>query len=100
MKLKPGVKLEGVQWQMFDAAIKVEEVYNNLGHELTITSASEGHHGPRSLHYKGRALDFRTRTVPLSQRQKILKSVKAKLGPDFDVVLEKDHLHLELDPSK
>lgn len=98
MKLKAGVSLKGVRWEMFEAAIKVEAAYNDLGHECIITSGSDGQHMPRSLHYKGLALDFRTRHVPVSQRQKILKSIKARVGPDFDVLLEKDHVHLEFDP--
>jgi hypothetical protein len=99
LKLKSGVSLKGVQWELFEAAIKVEDAYNALGHECVITSGTDGEHMHKSLHYKGLALDFRTRTVPAAQRMKILKSVKAKLGPSFDVILERDHLHIELDPK-
>jgi uncharacterized protein YcbK (DUF882 family) len=99
MKLKSGASLKGVQWEMFEAAIKVEAAFNAYGHECTITSGSDGQHMPRSLHYKGLAMDFRIRDVPVSQRYKIVKSAKSRLGTDFDVVLEKDHLHVELDPK-
>jgi hypothetical protein len=99
MKLKAGASLKGVSWELFEAAIKVEAAYNAFGHDCTITSGSDGQHMPRSLHYKGKALDFRTRDVPASQRYKIVKSVKQRLGADFDVVLETDHLHIELDPK-
>jgi hypothetical protein len=99
LKLKAGVSLRGLQWEMFEAAIKVEAAFNDLGHECVITSGTEGQHMARSLHYKGLALDFRIRDVPVSQRFKILKSIKQRLGNDFDVILEKDHVHLELDPK-
>lgn len=99
MKLKAGVSLQGVVWQLFEAAIKVESCYEALGHECVITSGTEGQHMNGSLHYKGKALDFRTRHVPVVQRQKLIKNIKSKLGPDYDVILEKDHAHIELDPK-
>lgn len=100
MKLKDGVKLDGVQWRMFLAAVKAEEVYNRFGHVLTITSGSDGQHMPHSLHYKGLALDLRTFNVPRVQIQKIEKELKLALGNDYDVVFEKDHFHIEYDPKE
>jgi uncharacterized protein YcbK (DUF882 family) len=99
MKLKEGVRLQGVQWQMFDAAVKVEDVYSRYGHELTITSGSDGQHSAKSLHYKGLALDIRTRNVPPSQLPKIERDIKQALGKDYDVVYEGDHFHIEYDPK-
>lgn len=99
MKLKPGASLKGVVWELFEAALKVEAAYNALGHDCIITSGTDGQHIPKSLHYKGKALDFRTFHVPVTQREKIRKSVKQRLGADYDVILEKDHLHIELDPK-
>jgi hypothetical protein len=99
MKLKDGVKLQGVQWQMFAAAVKVEDIYDRYGHELTITSGTDGQHSAKSLHYKGLALDFRTRNVPATQLPKIEREIKQALGPDFDVVFEGDHFHVEFDPK-
>lgn len=97
MKLKPGVNLLGVQWQLFEASIKIEPIFNSAGAELVITSGVDGKHMIESLHYKGLALDFRTRD--LKDPQDILKAVKAMLGQEFDVVLEKDHLHVEFQPK-
>ena len=99
MKLKDGANLQGVQWQMFDAALKVEDVYAKYGHELTITSGSDGRHSAQSLHYKGLALDFRTRNVPPTQLPKIEREIKQTLGPAYDVVYEGDHFHIEYDPK-
>jgi uncharacterized protein YcbK (DUF882 family) len=99
MRLKEGATLQGVQWQMFDAALKVEDVYGRYGHELTITSGTDGQHSPKSLHYKGLALDFRTRNVPQTQLPKIEREIKQALGNDYDVVFEGDHFHVEYDPE-
>jgi uncharacterized protein YcbK (DUF882 family) len=99
MRLKEGATLHGVQWQMFDAALKVEDVYGRYGHELTITSGTDGKHSPKSLHYKGLALDFRTRNVPQTQLPKIEREIKQALGNDYDVVFEGDHFHVEYDPE-
>ena len=79
---------------------------------LTITSGCEGSkddgvHKPSSLHYPensptllGRAIDLRTFDVPKERlTNALLPSLRLLLGTDFDVVLEKDHIHLEYDPK-
>lgn len=100
MKLKAGAKLDGVQWRMFDAAIKAEAVFQQAGADLVITSGSDGKHKPTSLHYKGLALDFRTRDLrPPSAVINVAHRLRAALGADFDVVVEGDHIHLEYDPK-
>lgn len=99
MKLKPGASLKHVQWQMFDAAVKADEVYARYGHELVITAGTDGRHMAKSLHYKGLALDLRTRTLPVSQRRKIENELRKALGPEYDLIYEGDHFHVEYDPK-
>lgn len=99
MKKKAGVKLAGVQWQMFEAALKVEPILEKHGQECVITSGTEGQHSALSLHYRGWALDFRTTLLPKLHYNLILAELKAALGGDFDVVFESDHLHIEYDPK-
>lgn len=99
MKLKDGVSLEGVQWQMFYAAVKVEAAYNKLGHDLTITAGTDGKHAAKSLHYKGLALDIRSRTISAGTKPKLLKAIRLSLGPDYQVIDELDHWHVEWDPK-
>jgi len=96
VKLKDGVSLVGVQWQMFKAAIIAEAVYREYGTELVITSANDGKHKEGSLHYKGLALDLRTWT--LNGREVMVHAkLQRALGDQYDVVLEKDHIHVEWD---
>ena len=97
MRLKDGVNLEGVQWQMFRAAIIAEEIFAKYGSELVITSANDGKHKDNSLHYKGLALDLRTWHIA-GREGAVVRELQRALGNDFDIVLEKDHIHLELDP--
>lgn len=73
----------------------------NFG-EPVITSTNEGTHMSGSLHYLGRAIDFR---IPDRIAEDILHDalevVKAELGGDFDVLLEMNpaHIHVEYDPK-
>ncbi len=99
MKLKAGVKLEGVSWRIFYAAIIVEAVLKTFGVDLVITSACDGQHMPHSLHYKGLAFDARSRELAPQFQTHARDEMKKELGPDYDVVLEKDHFHIEHDPK-
>jgi hypothetical protein len=98
VKLKEGASLEGCSWRMFDAAIKCEPSFNSRGVDLVITAGTDGKHMVGSLHYKGMALDIRTRNI-VGNEVEVLAELKTALGPAFDVVLEGDHIHLEYDPK-
>ena len=66
-----------------------------------ITSASDGKHGPNSLHYKGKALDLRTKNLRPEQVHPVYVALNEALSPGgFDVVLETDHIHVEFDPKE
>lgn len=103
MKLKPGVKLTGLTPQMALGAFIVAEVYYGHGASCTITSANDSRHGTNSLHFQGRALDFRTKDFEGDKRA-LLAELKEALGENFDVVLEDEngpnqHIHVEHDPK-
>ena len=103
MRLKVGVKLTDLQPQMVLAAMIVQEVYRERGGKATITSANDGTHGTLSLHYKGMALDLRTKDFE-GNKQALVLEIKDRLGEDFDVILEdegkpNEHLHCEYDPK-
>lgn len=100
MKLKPAASLVGVQWQMFDAAIKIEPLFHAVGSDCVITSGTDGKHKPNGLHHVGMALDFRTRDLSPSDCHRVAGSCSAVLGRDYDVVLEVDHIHIEFQPKE
>lgn len=121
MRLKKGVTLEGITAPTKNAVEIVNAIYLAYGQDLVITSGSEGSpddgvHLKESKHYTGEAFDCRIRSIlkemieppiapdnTLFQRdmrkvRAIVKAIRDDLGPDFDVVLEKDHIHVEFDP--
>jgi NADPH:quinone reductase-like Zn-dependent oxidoreductase len=105
LALKGGVKLKDLVPQMVLAAVVVASIYVKFGVECIVTSSNDSTHSVNSLHFKGRALDFRTKQDALNGRERELTAaVKAALGGEFDVVLEavgtdNEHLHVEWDPK-
>ena len=99
LSLKEGVQLTGLRPEMVLATVVIDAVYTELGVPTVITSAVDGQHSENSLHYTGLALDFRTNTLPPDFQGKLLNLVTTRLGAEFDVVLEEDHLHVEFQPE-
>lgn len=105
LRIKEGVSLAGLSPQMVLAAHVVALVYQDKGvAECWITSGCDGVHMHNSLHYLGKALDFRTKNLGASLKPTIARDVQLALGAGFDVILESsglpnEHLHVEWDPS-
>ena len=95
--IKNGVDLRGLTPQMAIAYTIACRCYGQ--YDCVITSASDGKHGPNSLHYKGQALDLRTRHLNGQGLQAVFHKLKDSLGPQFDVVMEATHFHIEWDPK-
>jgi len=98
MKLKKGVKLTGLQPQILVAIIVADSVYQSKGVELIITSGNDSKHSVNSLHYKGLAVDLRTRYFTQDVAMAVTKEIAENLGNEFDVLFEKNHIHIEYDP--
>lgn len=71
----------------------VEAVYADFGLEPTCTSGNDAKHLKRSMHYQDRALDIRFWDVLAV----VAMRIKEKLPPWYEVLVEKDHLHIEAD---
>jgi len=63
--------------------------------ELIITSTYEGSHSEGSLHYANLGVDIRRG----KHGQEVRDELRDKLGMDYDVILEADHIHIEYDPK-
>ena len=119
MRFKEGVVIFDLHPRVRDAMYVADEVCRKtMNLEAVITSVSEGTHSENSRHYARRrlpdeqdglqgslAFDLRTiayfKTFGLLQKKQIqtYRDELAKaLGEDFDVVLESNHIHVELDP--
>ena len=99
MQLKGGVKVRGVQPEILLGIMVAKEVYYDAGQTFTITSVCDGKHSEKSLHYNGQAVDIRTRDLSGVTAQDIATRIKLRLGGDYDVVNEGDHIHIEFDPK-
>lgn len=88
--IKQGVQGELCR-EMRRAVGLLAKLYGAAGEDLFITSAQEGNHTAGSLHYDGRAVDFRKGSIQLGQ-------IQLQLPSGYDLVEELSHYHLEWDP--
>ena len=95
MRAKNGVKFDGARGPILFALSAIEPVMENTG-EYTVTSICDGTHSAHSLHYVGLAADIRTRHIPAEKVAGVALALRAALGKGYDVVVEKDHLHIEI----
>ena len=106
MRIKTGVKLDGLHFMLWYAAAVADYTRQALGlGEATVTGGREpaDSYGPArvrgTLHPGGFALDVRTNDLPGgSQGQQAYQwaqAISRYLGGGFDVVVEADHIHVE-----
>ena len=102
IQIKPGVNMSGLRPEMAIVISIAESVIQEFEPAvgLVITSALDGKHSRASLHYVGFALDFRTRELPEELKISFADELRIALGRQYDVVLEKTHLHVEFQPKK
>ena len=111
LSFKQGVSLKNIQVQAWIAIHMVERIFTSKTLLETVVTAVWDDpklkiHSPKSKHYLGLAVDFRTKHL-LNDTLKllVLNEVKRQLSPlGFDVILESlgkenEHLHLEWDPK-
>ena len=107
LAVKPGVRLDGLSPLMAPGIEAVSRAARELGlpHGV-VTSGREGRHKHGSLHYEGRALDFRGNTLTIGQGRSLERLVQRQLGTDYQVQFEvfpaqpdRNHLHVEHDPK-
>ncbi len=97
--IKPGVDVRGIQPEILLAIQEAREVYRAYDATLVITSALDRKHMTGSKHYDGQAVDLRTKNLMSPNRARVAEAINRALGPQYDVVLESDHIHIEFDPK-
>jgi len=107
MKVKSTVVIEITSKEMYFATGVVEAEFLRVGVPPVVTSGQDSHESrPFSLHHKGRALDYRTKTIPLVKKIVLVNTIKTVLTPrGFFVQLESEgkdneHMHIEFDPKE
>jgi len=96
MLLKAGVDISRLERNTRRSLNKVAYIFSDETEYFIITSTYEGNHSEGSLHYAHQAYDVR---VPDQSIMRILARIKAVLTDDFDVVMEREHYHIEYDPK-
>lgn len=107
IQFKKGVSLKGVTEECITAMSVAAEFYSLfLDMDAVITSVNDGRHMKGSKHYEGNAFDLRTWTTETSgvqmselSKKNIVDWMYDKLGIDYDIVVESDHIHVEYDPE-
>lgn len=100
MRIKSGVNISGIRPEIVLALIIARSVYSEHNTPLVVTCVQDGKHMPGSLHYLGLAADIRTGDLKPKDRSVVRKKLKESLGPQYDVVLEKTHIHIEFQPKE
>jgi hypothetical protein len=88
-----------------------DSVYRGLfgkAAHAVVTSLGDSVHSPASKHYgldgdvRARAFDLRTTTAGHTQGEiaKLKTNLQDQLGKRFQVIVEKDHIHVEYDPKE
>lgn len=113
LNFKKGVKFkkggEIVKLHTLLAMMKVAYIYYKRGYTgvlNTVTSVMDGKHMEGSKHYTGDAFDQRTwadatgTQMDPTEKEDLAWEIREALGPDWDVVIERTHLHIEFDKKR
>lgn len=100
MRFKDGVDAR-LTAEIIPVLLDAERIWTEHGRAegVTITSGRDGRHKVGSLHYTGNAVDLRTRYWSETEKHAVSVELQAVLGLDYDVVVERDHIHVEYDPK-
>lgn len=97
IEMKQDVSIDGLRAPMLRALQYALIAWQAAGaSRLVVTSTTEGEHTPGSLHPDGLAVDLRI--WELSHPVQVAAALELLLGPEYDVVLEDTHVHVEYDP--
>ena len=102
--VKSGVVFKALHKEIYTALLAIEAVFTGYGVNAVITSANDGKHMETSKHYADLAIDLRSKHLPPDAQHKVLATLKASLGIDYDIILEcpgqsNEHFHCEYDPK-
>ncbi len=99
MRLKENVRPSGLRTEMLLAIFIAAEVWKEYDRELVVTSLNDSKHSHGSKHYSGLAADLRTRYFEKEIVADVALELQERVGKDYDVVVEKTHIHIEYHPK-
>ena|SRR3990167_6712762 len=102
VRFKPGALFEFVEPETLRALADLHDAWRDAfgaSVPFVVTSGTDGTHQSGSFHYEGKAFDIRTRDLSLTQRAKLelLTRTFQRTHAGWQVILEPDHGHIELD---
>lgn len=97
MLLRPGVDISRLHRPIRRSLNKVDAIFRRYAQEFIITHTYDGLHSSSSLHYSNDAYDS---ALPTIRRREIFVDIQRELGDNYDVIMDKDHYHIEHDPKK
>lgn len=101
-EFKPGVIIQGLKPIMFPLIVYASNIHFKLfnSKKMVITSVLDGKHMKFSKHYRGLAIDVRINDKPIDEVHRFYYTLTYDSNlKDYDIVLEKDHIHIEYDPK-
>lgn len=101
-EFKPGVIIQGLKPIMFPLIVYASNIHFKLfnSKKMVITSVLDGKHMKGSKHYRGLAIDVRIYDKPKDEVHRFYYTLTYDSNlKDYDIVLEKDHIHIEYDPK-
>src|SRR5690349_10410610 len=103
VRKKDGVQFTDIAPAGFRILGALDEACQEVGLDLTITSACDGaHSGPNDPHHRGEAYDVRSHDFSPSQKQHVLDAVMKRLGWEHfygfleDPNSENEHFHIQI----
>lgn len=101
IEIKPGVSIRGFKPETVFALRVIEAAFADAGYPMTtLTAGTDGSHSNGSLHYLGCAVDIRTNNIETAKLEPLRAEIARRLGPEFDVLFEVNHYHIEFQPKK
>jgi len=91
--MKEGVSIGGIRTECLFGILIVLKCFEDFGQTMVITSVTDGKHGSLSYHPAGLAFDIRL--PPDRFKEEIPQRIRERLGPEFDVIVEETHIHVE-----
>lgn len=98
LRFKEGVSLTGLQPEALFGIDKCLDIFHSNDLPMTLTSCRDGRHSQHSHHYKGLAWDIRVWDIQ-DQIEPYCMMIRDALGPDYQVINERNHIHVEYDPT-
>jgi hypothetical protein len=99
-KTKAGVNISKLKPVISDKLNEISRICKQVNGEnyiMTITSGNDGKHMIGSKHYTNEAIDIRIRDMKFPTITHV--RIKKALGPNYDVIKKKTHIHIEYDPK-